>query len=375
MQIIKSFFIGLMLMIPFLKTYASELKDSASFGFDTYSDNNDVQVYSPTFSLMKTVSKNWLVGIKMRVDAIAAASISLGGSPVQAQPDAQATASKRSGFDDVRYAPTFFVTYDDGENTATVGGYYSTELDYVGKAVFANYTKQLNQGNTVVGIGISQSADRWSPNNNRPLPTDHRDEQKIDFSVNQLLSSTASIQLVYSYMHSKGFLSSPYPYVIQNGEFIGLENYPDKRTGHAFALKGLQYIDDANTLNYGYRYYTDDWDIDSHTFNVEWLHDVNDNWMIGARARYYTQSGSSFAKPLGTYSPSDKYVASDYRMTAFDSYDFGIPVTYKPSLESPYSISFSIDYYRTSDNAYIQNWFGENNIQAIYTTLRIDYDF
>ena len=91
----------------------------------------------------------------MRVDAISAASISLGSSPAQAAPDAQATASKRSGFDDVRYSPTLFVTYDDGENTATVGGYYSNELDYVGKAIFASYTRQLNQGNTVVGLGFS----------------------------------------------------------------------------------------------------------------------------------------------------------------------------------------------------------------------------
>jgi len=362
-------------MIPFLKTYASELKDSASFGFDTYSDNNDVQVYSPTFELMKTVSKNWLVGVKLRVDAIAAASIRLGGSPALAKPDAQATASKRSGFDDVRYAPTFFVTYDDGENTATVGGYYSTELDYVGKAIFANYTKQLNQGNTVVGIGFSQSADTWSPNNNRPLPRDNRDEQKIDLSVNQLISPTLSLQFVYSYMNSQGFLSSPYPYVIQNGEFIGFENYPENRTGHAFAIKGLKYIDDENVMNFSYRYYTDDWDIKSHTIGAEWLHDINDNWMVGARVRYYTQTGSNFAKPIGGYTPTDKYVASDYRMSAFDSYDFGIPITYKPSEESPYSISFSIDYYQTSDNAYIKNWFGNNNIQAVYTTLRIDYDF
>jgi len=362
-------------MIPFLKTYASELKDAASIGFDTYSDNNDVQVYSPTFELMKTVSKNWLVGIKMRVDAIAAASIRLGSSPGQAKPDAQATASKKSTFQDTRYAPTFFVTYNDGENTATVGGYYSTELDYVGKAIFANYTRELNQGNTVVGIGFSQSGDTWSPNNNRPLPRDNRDERKIDVSLNQLISPSFSLQFVYSYMYSQGFLSSPYPYVIQNGTFIGFENYPENRTGHAFAIKGLKYINDNNAMNFSYRYYTDDWDINSHTINVEWLHDINDKWMVGARARYYTQSGSNFAKPIGSYTTTDKYVASDYRMSAFDSYDFGIPVSYKPSLESPYKFSFSIDYYRTTNNAYIQNWFGENHIQAFYTTLRIDYEF
>jgi len=362
-------------MIPFLKAYASELKDSASFGFNTYSDNNDVQVYSPTFELLKTVSKNWLIGVKLRADAIAAASIRFSSSPATIPADAQAVASKRSGFDDVRYAPTVFVSYDDGENAATVGGYYSTELDYVGKALFANYTRQLNQGNTAVGIGISQSADTWSPNNNRDLDVDNRDERKIDLSVNQLLSPTASIQFVYSYMYSEGFLASPYPYLLQNNTFIGLENYPGTRTGHAFAIKGLKYIDDENVMNFSYRYYTDDWDIDSHTISAELLHDVNDNWMVGARVRYYTQSGSNFAKTLGEYTQADIYVASDYRMTAFDSYNVGIPVTYKPSNESPYSVSFSVDYYWTSDNDYIKNWFGENNIKAVYTTLRVDYEF
>lgn len=361
-------------MVPFLKSYASELKDSASFGFDTYSDSNDVQVYSPTFELLKTISKNWLVGVKMRVDAIAAASIRFNNSPALIKPDAQASASKQSNFDDRRYAPTFFVSYDDGENSATVGGYYSNELDYIGKAIFANYTRQLNKGNTAVGIGFSQSNDKWSPNNNRVLEIANRDEQKIDFSINQLLSPDASMQFVYSYMHSKGFLASPYPYVMQDS-FIGFEKYPEDRVGHAFALKGVKYIDEDNAFNYGYRYYTDDWGIDSHTFNAEWLHDINEELMVGARARYYTQSAADFTRVIGSYASNDKYLVTDYRMSAFESYDIGLPVKYKPSKESPYTFSFSVDYYWTSDNDYIKAWYGNDNIRAVYTTFRIDYEF
>ena len=363
-----------MLFVPFLKGYASELKESASLGVDTYSDNNDVQVYSPTLSYMKLLSKNWLIGIKMRVDAIAAASIRTGGSPAR-NVDALATASKKEGFDDVRTTPTFMVAYDDGENSASAGIYYSSEEDYVGKAIFANYTKQLNQGNTAIGIGFSQSADNWSPSNNRKLDVSNRDEQKIDLSLNQLLTPNSSMQLVYSYMYSKGFLSSPYPYVLQGNDFIGFEKYPKTRTGHVLALKGVQYIDEDNAFNYGYRYYTDDWGIDSHTFNLEWLHDINDKLMIGARGRYYTQSAADFTKAIGTYQNSDSYLVSDYRMSAFSSYDIGIPLKYKPSDESPYTFSLSVDYYWTDDNAYIKQWYGTDNIQAVYTTFRIDYDF
>ena len=183
------------------------------------------------------------------------------------------------------------------------------------------------------------------------------------------------MQLVYSYMYSKGFLSSPYPYVLQGNDFIGFEKYPKTRTGHVLALKGVQYIDEDNAFNYGYRYYTDDWGIDSHTFNLEWLHDINDKLMIGARGRYYTQSAADFTKAIGTYQNSDSYLVSDYRMSAFSSYDIGIPLKYKPSDESPYTFSLSVDYYWTDDNAYIKQWYGTDNIQAVYTTFRIDYDF
>ncbi|MBU1657530.1 DUF3570 domain-containing protein [bacterium] len=373
MQIIKSLFISFMVMIPFLKTHASDFKDSASIGLNTYSDTGDVQVYSPTFSLMKALSKNFLIGFKMRVDAIAAASIRNGGNPIVTDAVAGAS-SKENTFDEMRYAPTFLMSYQDGESTYSGGIYYSTENDYEGMAFFANYVRQFNEQNTAIGIGISQSSDEWKPVFDRNLPRNDRKEKKIDISVNQLLTPTASIQFVYSNMYSEGFLSSPYHYVLQD-VFAKFENYPEKRTGHAFAVKGVNLLNDANSMSYSYRYYMDDWDITSHTLNIEWLQDFNDKITSGLRARYYTQTGSNFAKDIGTYEKTDLYFAADYRMSAFDSYDVGIPLIYRPSPTSDYKVTASIDFYQTSDNAYIQNWYGNSNIQAIYTTLKVDYEF
>ena len=370
MQIIKTFFLSLILLVPFVK--ASDLQDSASVGLDTYSDNGDVEVYSPTFSLMKTVSKKLLLGFKMRVDAISSASIQNGGNPVTV--DAVAGASAKEGYDDLRYAPTFLVAYDDGDNAAGGGVYYSTENDYDGVAFFANYVRQLNEQNTAVGIGISQSSDTWSPVFDRALPRDDRKERKVDISINQLLTPEASIQLVYSNMYSEGFLSSPYHYVVQD-EFAKFENYPETRSGHAFAVKGVVLLDDENSMNYSYRYYMDDWDISSHTISTEWLRDFSDKVTSGLRLRYYTQTKSNFAKDVGAYSVSDDYFAVDYRMSAFDSYDVGVPLIYKPSDMSDYKFTASIDYYSTSKNEYIKNWYKKNSLQSIYTTFRVDYEF
>ncbi|QOP42517.1 DUF3570 domain-containing protein [Sulfurimonas sediminis] len=368
------YFIWMMISLVALEisSLASSLKDSMSFGINSYSDNADVQVYSPTFSLFKKVSHQWMLGFKMRIDTITAASISNGANSQRV--DAVTGASRAEGvlFDDVRYAPTLMATYDDGKNMLSFGAYYSKEADYTGRAVFVNYVRQLNEQNTALGIGISQSSDYWYPVFDRELPRDDRKEGKIDLSLNQLITPGFSLQGVFSYMYSEGFLSSPYHYVLQDG-FAKFENYPQTRTGKAFAFKGVYLLNPDNAMNFSYRYYTDDWDIKSHTVNIEELHDFSSHFTSGLRLRYYTQTKSNFVKALGSYSVNDPYFAIDYRMSAFDSYTIGLPFIYKTSKGD--KVTASIDYYQTSKNDYIKNWYGVDSIKAVFTTLTYEFEY
>lgn len=372
MSLIRVFFSLIVIALLPLSGFASNLKDSASIGFNSYNDTGDVQVYSPTLSLFKKVSTHWMLGFKMRIDAITAASITNGANGGQVDVVTGASKSEDDLFDDVRYAPTAMVTYDDSINTFTLGAYYSSEVDYTGKAIFMNYVRQLNEQNTALGIGFSQSFDKWHPVFDRALPKDNRDETKLDLSINQLITPEFSLQAVYSYMYSEGFLSSPYHYVPQDN-IAKFENYPDQRTGHAFALKGVYLLNSANAMNFSYRYYFDDWDISSHTLNVEELHDFSHNFTSGLRFRYYTQTKSNFVKDVGTYTLDDKYFAVDYRMSAFDSYTIGVPFIYK--MKDGDKVTASIDYYQTTDNDYIKTWYGVDNIQAVFTTLTYEFDY
>ena len=362
----------LSLLLLEVTSLASSLKDSMSFGINTYNDNADVQVYSPTLSLFKKVSHQWMIGVKMRIDTISAASIKNGANAGHVDAVTAASSTEDALYDDIRYAPTLMATYDDGENMLSFGAYYSTEIDYTGQAVFANYVRQLNEQNTAIGIGFSQSFDKWHPVYDRALPKDYRNERKIDFSVNQLISPTFSIQAVYSYMYSEGFLSSPYHYVLQDN-IAKFENYPETRTGNAFALKGVYLLNDANAMNFSYRYYFDDWDIASNTVNIEELHDFSSKFTSGIRFRYYTQTKSNFVKDIGDYSLSDEYFATDYRMSAFNSYTVGVPFIYKKSNGD--KVTASIDYYQTSDNEHVKSWYGVNSISAVFTTLSYEFDY
>lgn len=342
-----------------------------SFGVNTYVDNGDVQVYSPTLSLFKQVSRHWMLGFKMRIDAITAASITNGSNAGHVDVVTGASKKEDQFYDDIRYAPTLMATYDDGDNLVSFGGYISEEIDYSGKSLFANYVRQLNEQNTALGIGVSQSFDKWKPVFKRELPTDKREESKIDLSINQLITPKFSMQAVYSHMYSDGFLSSPYHYILQN-DIAKFENYPRTRSGDAFALKGVFMLGDANAMNLAYRYYSDDWGISSQTINGELLHDFSKKFTSGVRLRYYTQSKSNFIKDLGTHKAVDPYFAVDYRMSAFNSFDVGIPFIYRMK-ES--RLTASIDYYQTSQNDYIKNWYGVNSLQALYTTLTYEFDY
>ncbi len=371
MQIKYLFFAIISLVTLEINSFASNLKDSMSFGFNTYNDNANVNVYSPTFSLFKKVSHKWMLGFKMRIDGITAASIKNGANGGHV--DAVTGASlNENNFDDVRYAPTLMATYDDGDNTLTLGGYYSTEKDYDGKSLFMNYVRQLNQQNTALGIGFSQSFDKWSPVFDRALPKDNRNERKLDLSINQLITPTFSIQGVFSYMYSEGFLSSPYHYVLQ-GDIAKFENYPDQRAGEAYSLKSVYLFNDANAMNVSYRYYKDDWDISSHTINIEELHDFSHRLTSGLRLRYYTQTKSNFVQEIGNYNANDAYFATDYRMSAFDSFTIGIPFIYKVGRKN--KLTASIDYYQTTKNDYIKSWYDVDSISAVFTSLNYKFDF
>ena len=371
MQIKYILSLFLSLIILEITSLASDLKDSASFGIDTYSDNADVQVYSPTLSLFKKISSKWMLGFKMRIDAITAASIT-NGSNANHVDAVTGASSKDKLFGDVRYAPTLMATYENGNNLLSFGAYYSQEIDYISKAVFVNYVRELNEQNTALGIGISQSFDKWSPIFKRNLPKNNRNERKIDISINQLISPTFSVQGVYSHIYSEGFLASPYHFISQT-TFSRFENYPEARRGDAFALKGVYMFNDKNSMNLSYRYYNDDWGISSHTLNGEFLHDMSKNLTTGLRLRYYTQGKSSFTKPVGGYKLTDKYFVVDYRMSAFNSYTIGIPMIYR--MKNGSKMTFSLDYYTTSANAYIKDWYGVNKLNALFSTLTYNFSY
>ncbi|MBF0458987.1 MAG: DUF3570 domain-containing protein [Nitrospirae bacterium] len=359
--------------------YAEGLKDKITLSYDYYGDNGGDQVYSPGIAIYKKITERFLIGVKMNVDAITSASISKGSRI--GKPDAVTSATPMRSFDDVRYAPSLFGTYNDGDNAITLGGYYSTERDYTGRSFYANYIRQLNEQNTALGIGFSQSFDKWRPGFDRELTRYFRDETKIDLSATQILSQTFTAQLIYTFMNTNGFLASPYEY-LSNDTFADFERYPSSRTGNALTLKLVKLINDPTAIHFSYRFFKDSWDITSHTFNVELYRDLSSSFTIGTKYRFYTQTKSDFTKSIGDYVRTDQYIAVDYRQSAFNSNTVGVMAILKPNTTETGLLDFNkmkikgaINYYWTSSNDYIYYWYNVNRLKGVFTSISIDYEF
>ena len=358
MQIMKrtlALFLACMLL-PVWPVLADKPRDGMSYVFSFYGDTGNNLVIAPSVQLSKKLTDTYYLGANLGVDAITSATKQ---APTTPPPAGEEDEEDGDAFT-YRVPVSLYLTYDKDNDTLTGGGYYSYEATYIGRSLFAAYTRRMNLNNTALGIAYSQSFDYWIPD--RPLPTDNRSERTFDLSVTQLLSPRQTVQFTYTALRSEGFLAQPTDILITDTYPNGIyANYPDNRKGSAYAVRYIALLNEPTSLHVQYRYYRDDWHIQSDTVNIELYRDISPSVVLGARYRYYGQSASFFAKPLDAYTPSDQFIAVNYRMYAFHSNTVGAMAIIRPSkgfLSSfdadKVKLKLSADVFSTSSHPNIQ---------------------
>lgn len=365
------------MLLPVWPVLADKPRDGMSYLFSFYGDNGNNMVIAPAVMLSKKLTDAYYLGSTLGVDAITSATKK---APTTPAPPASGEDDEGDGGNfSYRVPVSLWLTYDKNDDTLTGGGYYSYEDTYVGRSLFAAYTRRMNLNNTALGISYSQSFDNWVPD--RQLPTDRRSERTLDLNVSQLLSPRQSVLFTYSALRSDGFLAQPTDQLVTD-TFTAFAQYPDNRKGSAYAVRFITLLDDPTSLHVYYRYYRDDWHIRSDTVNLELYRDISPSVVLGARYRYYQQSAAYFAKALNAYTPADTLIAVDYRMYAFHSNTVGMMAIIKPSKgflsrfdADKVKLKLSADVFTTSQNENIQYQYKTDRLTGLFTTIALDYDF
>lgn len=254
----------------------------------------------------------------------------------------------------------------------------SKEKDYQSVNVGMDTRVDLPGKQTSLNFGVGASDDHLEPTDARTTTYASRVDEADKTSVNavvgltQIVSPTVIFKTAVSFTQHDGYLTDPYKMVWIN-QAVEQERRPDQRNMVAWSNQlRVRVVPLAASLHLDYRYFNDDWDIESHTAEIAWYQSLGETWSIAPRLRYYSQSQSFFYSPFYNARRSDGFHSSDYRLSPYGSINFGLGLTKR---YGPNSIVISLDSYDSSGDYALQEVAVENPGLVDFTRLSVGMDF
>jgi hypothetical protein len=255
---------------------------------------------------------------------------------------------------------------EQGSKAASVG--ISTEDDYVAYNGSVELERLSADRITTYSGGVGFSFDELEP---VQTPGINRTTNEDRWSVSGFLALARANSPVWQTQvglyagYYDGYLSDPYR---------SRDIRPDQRQQYALTARSRYFLKGVNAaLHANYRFYADDWGIESHTVELEWHQSLGDAFSVSPRVRYYSQSQADFY--VETDNPTRTgYQSSDYRMSPYGALSYGLGLSYdQPS----YKLSAYAESYDSDGDYGLKSVEVESPALVRYTliTLGIDYRF
>lgn len=285
--------------------------------------------------------------------------------------------------------------------TVNAGLSASDEYDYTHVGANAKLSRDFNNRNTTLSMGVAFARDDLSPVGGAPEPlspmldvgdlTNRQGDQSKDvfdavIGVTQVLGRRLIVQLNYSYSDASGYLNDPYKFLSvvdpATGEPVPrpatpgvdgpshefrFESRPDARTKHSLFTQGKYYFG-GKVIDLSYRYMTDDWEIDSHTLDARLRWPLGDASYLEPHLRFYSQAAAEFYRvslPAGAADPL--YASADYRLGEFDAVTAGLKYGHKTRGGNEWSVR--LEYYTQDGTVPADQVIGSQGTRALYPDL------
>lgn len=239
---------------------------------------------------------------------------------------------------ETRYGAGLALRYFLNDIVLSASGNRSEERDYLSHAYHIGLDWEFNQKLSSLTLGFGQNFDQVKPKT-RSLRAEKTDNH-FQLGFSQVMSKKSLLRASINYTHSDGFLSNPYKKVFIQGlsnrpnldsdgnKNVFFENRPDKRDRWSVTLGYIHYLPEWDSaLHLDYRYYTDSWNIHSHTLKMALYQPLPDGWMVVPRIRYYSQTQAGFYQDFFAAPRPDNHYSSDYRLAGFGNLSGGLKLT------------------------------------------------
>jgi hypothetical protein len=318
-------------------------------------DNDRIQAIEPVISARKDLGDEEAVSLKLVIDSLSGASAT--GAVPSTQVQTFTTASGNGTyavapnetpldpeFKDTRVA--YSMNWEkpiDRNNRRNYGFNVSREYDFTSISANALWQHDANQKNTTYSYGANLEFDQIDPVGGVPDPlTSMNDQNKgsssdsrniIDllFGVTQVIDRSSLFQINLSFSEANGYMTDPYKLVSVvdsiSGEPIDqlFENRPDSRSRQSLYGKYKKSMGNDDIFTASYRYMTDDWGVDSNTFDFTYRLKFNEGYFLQPRLRFYDQSAADFYTYFlvdGDAVPDE--ASADYRLGEMEATTVGI---------------------------------------------------
>lgn len=252
---------------------------------------------------------------------------------------------------DTRIYPSFNWTVENEKKGTTFGSgiSYSHEFDYSSFSINTNFAlktknrsgefsakaqlfldqvSQVLPTELVSTVTTTTSASRGG--HESKYPTTPRTTFDVALGYSQIINKRLQVALLSDIVSQSGYLSLPFHRVYFKDGSVHQEVLPSSRLKLPLGLRANYFIGDKIILRTYYRYYTDDWGLNSHTASIEMPVKITPFFSLSPFYRYYVQTAINYFAAYKEHTAANQYYTSNYDLSAFNSSFYGAGIRLTP---------------------------------------------
>jgi hypothetical protein len=282
-------------------------------------DGGGMEIDGPFVLVRKSIGTQVSVNGHYYIDSVSAASI-----------DVIANASE---YTEERTEISAGVDFLHEKTMISAGYTNSEENDFSANSVFLSIGQDFFGDLTKLTMGYARGWDEVGKIESDFGEDVERQIYKLGFS--QVLTKNSLMGMDIETITDEGYLNNPYRSYryfdpANSSAFLtATEVYPETRTSTAVAVRGLYYLPYRASIKGEYRYFTDSWGIDAHTYELLYVHPFGRQWTIEAKVRRYSQTSADFYSDIFSHEGANDFLARDKELSTLTGMTYGGGITYE----------------------------------------------
>ncbi len=240
---------------------------------------------------------------------------------------------------DTRVYPSLGWTVENEQKGTTLGAglSYSNEFDYQSFGANISIAKKTNNRMGELSAKLQAFLDqvsliypielRTANGNGRGDENNYATTSRNSISGNlgwsQIINKRFQVSLEAEIVYQHGYLGLPFHRVYFNDQTVHVENLPSSRLKIPIGIRANYFISDKFILRSWYRYYHDDWGINSNALQIETVIKLTPFFSVTPFYRFYQQSAVDYFAPYEMHTAADNFYTSNYDLSKFKSNFFG----------------------------------------------------